>query len=758
MVSLQSGGAIANVQDHSQRLNDFLTACATGDVNQIRELLAGLADEKSKRALLFKKSKDGSTFLMVAASGGHVNAVKELLAASPYKTEKNEFILHKNKHGVNALMHAATGGHLETMKQLLAGLAQSRSIPKMQPDGWTSLIIRSERETKRAEETAKQIFISEKDERGRTSLMYAAQGASANPVQTLLASLPNEQARKTLLLEKDNDGVTALMVAARRASANVVKALLAGMPNARDRAKLLFEEDKLGMTALTFAAHRADADTVEALLAALPNEDDKQKLLSQKNKKGMTALMIATPRGIANLTKLLGEPAGKQSNADLARMSGPEASSPLGEVSGLADGPLSALPSKAPRHPMRVNAGPSQARASSAVLLAPNPTQPAQPEQPLQSGIIQAERTIQPQLIQGTQDFSEELHRAIREGDLPHLGELLGPLGAEERVQALLARDAASCTALMVAAQIGDVHVIEALLANLESAHVKTIMLATTLASSTMRTTHERGFPGGHTALMFAAGKNRANVITLLLDRLGSYKDRVEIIFASNGYGQTALRHAASRSHIEAIDAMLERLDQADVDEAISGRARYGITALTSPDAADDGSVILHLVNRLSPRKRADAIVARTTNGESALAIVAKKGDVRLFSQLLEMLTPAQIEKALHANTRQYETIVMQVAKLGHVDVLRVILGALNETSAKNAVLHYRHDNHSALSLAAGASESAVRVIVERFGPENQHQLIHTRLRSHRTLYVTVSQRQSWTALKDYFDGILSGQ
>ncbi len=227
----------------TERLDEELRQAARkGSAQSLRELLrrgAGVASTDD----------DGWTTLMLAAASESAECVKMLAPlVDPCR---------KTRAKVTPLMIAAESGWTEGVELLLAAI-----------ESWPDY--------KRRKSTVLRAELGRRDERGRTSLILAAQSGQAKCVRLLLPMSPVDAA--------DMDGRTALMLAATGREAGSVECVKALLP-ASDAAKL----DQSGRTALCLAAMEGRPEIVELLAFSA------DPLLADKE--GKTAFDMALARG-----------------------------------------------------------------------------------------------------------------------------------------------------------------------------------------------------------------------------------------------------------------------------------------------------------------------------------------------------------------------------------------------------------------------------------------------------------------------------
>jgi ankyrin repeat protein len=280
-------GTPSGVPGSSAAGDDLGNAAATGDLNQLKKLLAAGVDINSPN------SKTGMTPLMQAAQAGKLDAMKFLLAQKP----KPDVDI-QDTEGRTAMFHAVDNKNSDA----LALLKQHKADPNIparfhrypimeaavKGDAKSVKILAS---GGRAKENAD---LSKKDVNERTALMEAARYGNADTVKALLDEYAD-------VGEQDIQGKSALMEAAGKGNAASTKLLLERI-NKFDpemQGKLINAKDDQDRTALMEAARSGNKDTVAELLKS------KEIQINLQDKEGKSALMHAIENKDLNSVKAL---------------------------------------------------------------------------------------------------------------------------------------------------------------------------------------------------------------------------------------------------------------------------------------------------------------------------------------------------------------------------------------------------------------------------------------------------------------------
>lgn len=302
MKVLVEAGADYHIKDNDA-VTPLMSAASQGHLN-VTEYLVG-----EKGVGPDARANSGGTALMFAAGGGHLQVCKYLLekgvdvnaaaiATPEYLNQINEAIAAGNTdvephtNGVTSLMVAALGGHSEVVKLLLEHGADPTMVDE---NGGTAL----ENALKVKDIEAAQALV----EAGASpDIRYEDdEGKKHNPLLDALHD-KNEGFATALVQkgaptgQKDRRGRTALVLAAEAGLASTVAALLAREDLAPED---LDAETKEGETALLRAAHQGHAEVV-SLLVHHPGAK-----LHKRDKDGSNALMIAALRGHLGVVKVL---------------------------------------------------------------------------------------------------------------------------------------------------------------------------------------------------------------------------------------------------------------------------------------------------------------------------------------------------------------------------------------------------------------------------------------------------------------------
>ena len=276
--------AASNPQSGLFLLPRLMRAAHTNSVETVRMLVES-GDGIGKR------DEQGRTALMHAAQQGHVEPARLLV-------EKEKGL--QDGDGWTALMHAAHNNHPEVVEILITCERGKRDNSRR-----TALMIAAERGYT---EIVTALAPHEKgltDSSGNTALMFAASNAHIETVRMLVE---HEKGAR------DSHSRTALMTAAQRGGLEMVKILaehekgmtdedghtalvLAARAGHRETAELLMEHEKdvTGWTMLMCAAALGDADMVSQHIGER----------GQKDKQGRTALILAAQNGRDEVVKLL---------------------------------------------------------------------------------------------------------------------------------------------------------------------------------------------------------------------------------------------------------------------------------------------------------------------------------------------------------------------------------------------------------------------------------------------------------------------
>uniref|UniRef100_UPI00358F82F8 kinase D-interacting substrate of 220 kDa isoform X3 n=1 Tax=Myxine glutinosa TaxID=7769 RepID=UPI00358F82F8 len=270
-------------------------------------------------------------------------------------------------------------------------------------------------------------------------------------------------------------------------------------------------------------------------------------------------------------------------------------------------------------------------------------------------------------------------------------------VGALENCQNFNERNENGQTALMLAAEQGNLEVVREMLKRGADCNIEDDDNWTALISAAKeghidivrelidRADIEHKEMGGWTALTWVAYKGHTDVACLLLEHnanpniIGQYSmtpimwacgrghhDIVELLLqheakynCSDKYGTTPLIWAARKGHLESVRHLLAK--RADVNHV----GANSLTALIVAVRGDYADVVEELLEKEPDVNLADK------DGNTALMIAAKQGYTSIVSSLLEA--------GAYVNTpdRHGDTVLVWAVRGGHVDIVRALLAKL---------------------------------------------------------------------------------
>ena len=246
------------------------TAARTGDIEQVRELIALRVDVNAR-------DRSGRTALHIAAGRGQTDIVQLLIQSCAH-------VDPRDTEGCTPLHLAAAGGQKDTVKVLLDNRADLEARDR---EGRSPLQYAATRGHAEVVELLlnKGADINVKDKAGG-SLLYKALLKGDGAVALVLI------AKGADVRAKDGQGSTLLHTAAAHAPCGVVEAVIARGADVNARSGF-------GSTPLHEAARRGRSDVVKLLLA-------KGADLNARTRQGQTALDCAHVLGFTDVERLLG--------------------------------------------------------------------------------------------------------------------------------------------------------------------------------------------------------------------------------------------------------------------------------------------------------------------------------------------------------------------------------------------------------------------------------------------------------------------
>lgn len=168
---------------------ELFQACASGDVDQVRSLLADGADANAKQPTT------RTSVLMAAADLGNAGVAAELLATRSAKGKAKNAVLIRDRdvRGRNAFMVAAEAGHLDILKMILDSFDEMDDPVETTEDG--------------SPPDERVDYVDEQDYQGRTALMLACRGPEDRVIEVVNWLLSDEGGNAAINLQ-DADGRT----------------------------------------------------------------------------------------------------------------------------------------------------------------------------------------------------------------------------------------------------------------------------------------------------------------------------------------------------------------------------------------------------------------------------------------------------------------------------------------------------------------------------------------------------------------------
>ena len=175
------------------------------------------------------------------------------------------------------------------------------------------------------------------------------------------------------------------------------------------------------------------------------------------------------------------------------------------------------------------------------------------------------------------------------------------------------------------------------------------------------------------TALIFAAGKGRLDVVTYLINRGADVrkKDRHE---------RTALYHASVRDHLKIVEFLLSKGAEIDVEDCFSR------TPLMLAAKKGHNDVSMYLINHGADISKKDGI-----SNQTALHYASESGHLKVVELLLSKGAKIDVKDRYHC------TPLMLAAENGHNDVSMHLINHGADVSKKGGI-----SNRTALHYASG--------------------------------------------------------
>jgi ankyrin repeat protein len=706
--------AVAN--DHADVVELLLERGANLDVRDAEGFTAlTLAVAKGHRAIvaalvrrgadLEALAADGMTALMIAAADGRLDLVQLLLDAGADPNAAAQVLMFT----LTPLGMATRKGHQEVADALVAAGARVDTSPVEMGFAMRKAVEDDDRETVRRLIAAGADLLSATG--GGDLLQAAAAKGHVEMIRLLLgAGIPPE-------VPSWVSGKTALIVAAENGQAGAVEALLKA--GAKVHAPVKGDESLLslhaGSTALVMAARAGHAEVVRRLLdaGADPRVTDGE---------GRTPAELAAVGGHGDVLAALGvadapSPEVRDARLVAAAMRG-DAAEVVRVIRAGGDPNTSAkAPGEHVRRPALVLAAFGGHLATVRALLEAGADVAAKSEFDGLTALMAASGGGDPDVVHPLPGIgrSEKAQAGAGAGHLEVVCALL-EAGADPNARANpTGGDNGGRTALMIAAEKGQVEIARALLLAGASIHVK----------DTPSLWERETGPGGLTPLAYAVQREHAEVVDLLLDA-GAFVD------AHNLDGGTPLFAAASTGSV----AMVERLLAAGADA--KAKDRFGGTAFATAaiwgnptltkllaDAgasAQDSQAVVQALNMAIFENKLDLVEdllargidvnAPAPGGTTPLFTAAMMGRQALVRRLLDLGADPS------AGTEDRESPLSRAATMGHVAIVRALLeaGADPKTEGqcgRTPVLDLVHDYGRNPMSSTGGVPECLRMLID---------------------------------------------